>query len=64
MQIRSLQAMNYTLRSPYADLRFSEAGGIDLQIFGQIVELDRNLHFDFGDGIARHYQPQAHGEQQ
>src|ERR1700730_13260679 len=26
--------------------------------------LDRNLHFDFGDGTARHYRPQADGEEQ
>ncbi len=60
--IRSLQAMNHTLRSPYPDLRLGEAGGIDLQIVGKITELDRNFHFDFGDGIARHHHPQADGE--
>ncbi len=56
--------MNHTLRPPYPDLCFGEAGGINLQSVGKITELDRNLHFDFGDGIARHHHPQADGEQQ
>ena len=56
--------MNHALRAPYPDLRFGVAGGIDLQIVGKITELDRNFHFDFGDGIARHREPQTDGEQQ
>ncbi len=62
--VRSLQPVNHALRSPYPDLRFGEAGGIDLQIIGKIMKLNRNLDFDFGDRIARHHHPQADGEQQ
>ena len=60
--IRHLQAMNHAPRPPYPDLRFGEAGGIDLQTVGKIAELDGNPHFDFGDGIARHLGPQPDGE--
>ena len=62
--IRWLQAMDHALWPAHPDLRFSETGGIDLQIVRKIVELDGNLYFDLGDRIARHHQPQADGEQQ
>src|SRR5258708_5049227 len=56
--------MNHTPRPPYPDLRFSETGGIDLQIVGKIAELDGNPHLDLGHGVARYLGPQPDGEQQ
>src|ERR1700687_510298 len=56
--------MNQTLRPSYPDLHFGDVGGVDFQIGGEIMELDRHFHFDFGNRAARNYKPQAYGEHQ
>src|ERR1022692_1815505 len=56
--------MNDALWSAHANLRLGKAGGIDLQIVGKVVELDRNPHLDFGDRTARHREPQNGGGEQ
>ena len=62
--IAGLQAMNHALRPAHRTCASRKTGGIDLQVVGKIAELDRNLHLDFRDRIARHSQPQANGQQQ
>src|SRR5277367_786822 len=64
MHIRKLQLVNRALRSSYSDLRFRHAGGVDLQIVGEILKLDRNSHFDFGNRTARNRQPHPDGQGQ
>src|ERR1035438_1173891 len=56
--------MNHPCRPAHADLSLGEAGGIDFQVVGKIVELDRNPHLDLGDRTARHREPQNGGGQQ
>src|SRR5271163_764600 len=56
--------MNRTFWSPYPHVGFCEAGRINFEIVGQVLEFDGDGHFDFGDRIARYRHPQADGEQQ
>src|SRR5207302_8791355 len=58
------QTVDNVLRATNPHLRQGNVLGIDFQVFGNAMELDGNVHGDFGIGIARHDQPKAYGQDQ